>query len=168
VKENFSSHLPDRIVRAAEKMQTQLIRMQHIFSEPPITICHGDLRYDNLFFNDSGMAVADWQIILRARAPYDAAYFMSQSVNPKDRRASEMEILRTYHDVLVDAGVRDYSFDHCLEDYRFAAMYCLVYPVISAGSLDLANERGVALATAMLDRSVSTILDLDCDEKIPD
>jgi hypothetical protein len=168
VKENFSSHLPDRIVRAAEKMQTQLIRMQHIFSEPPITICHGDLRYDNLFFNDSGMAVADWQIILRARAPYDAAYFMSQSVNPEDRRASEMEILRTYHDVLVDAGVRDYSFDHCLEDYRFAAMYCLVYPVISAGSLDLANERGVALATAMLDRSVSTILDLDCDEKIPD
>jgi hypothetical protein len=168
VKENFPSHLSDRIVRAAEKMQTRLIRMQHIFSEPPITICHGDLRYDNLFFSDDGMAVADWQIVLRGRAPYDAAYFMSQSVNPEDRRASEMEILRAYHDVLVDAGVRDYSFERCLEDYRFAAMYCLVYPVISAGSLDLANERGVALATAMLDRSVSTILDLDCDEKIPD
>lgn len=167
VKENFPSHLSDRIVRAAEKMQTRLIRMQHIFSEPPITICHGDLRYDNLFFGDEGMAVADWQIILRGRAPYDAAYFMSQSVNPDDRRATEMEILRSYHDVLVDSGVRNYTFDHCLEDYRFAAMYCLVYPVISAGSLDLANERGVALATTMLDRSVSTILDLDCDEMIP-
>lgn len=167
VKENFGSHLPDRVLKAGEKMQTRIIQMQHIFSEPPVTICHGDLRYDNLFFGDDGMAVADWQIILRGRALYDAAYFMSQSVNPDDRRAHEMDILRRYHEVLVDSGVSGYSFDHCFEDYRFAAMYCLVYPVIAGGSLDLSNERGVALATAMLDRSVATIVDLDCDELIP-
>jgi hypothetical protein len=39
--------------------------------------------------------------------------------------------------------------------------------VISAGNLDLANERGLELVNAMLDRSVATILDLDCDEMIP-
>jgi hypothetical protein len=43
----------------------------------------------------------------------------------------------------------------------------LVYPVIAGGNLDLANERGPELVTALLDRSVATILDLDCDETIP-
>lgn len=168
VKENFPSHLPERLVKAAEKMQTRVIKMQHIFSEPPVTICHGDLRYDNLFFDDNGMALVDWQIILRGRAPYDAAYFMSQSVDPAERKATEMDILRSYHSALVDAGVSDYSFDQCLHDYRFAAMYCLAYPVIAGGTLDVSNERGVALVTAMLDRSVATILDLDCDELLPE
>jgi hypothetical protein len=168
VLQNFGEHVPERVRKAGDRMQTRIIQMQHIFSEPPVTICHGDLRYDNLFFSPGEMAVADWQIILRGRGPYDAAYFLSQSVNPADRKATEMTILRRYHDTLVAAGVRDYSFDHCLHDYRFAAMYCLVYPVIAGGGLDLANERGVALATAMLKRSVATILDLACDELIPD
>ena len=168
VKENFPSHLPERLVKAAEKMQTRVIKMQHMFSEPPVTICHGDLRYDNLFFDGDGMALVDWQIILRGRAPYDAAYFMSQSVDPAARKATEMDILRSYHSALMDGGVAGYSFDQCLHDYRFAAMYCLAYPVIAGGTLDVSNERGVALVTAMLDRSVATILDLDCDELLPD
>jgi len=46
-------------------------------------------------------------------------------------------------------------------------MFCLVYPVVSGGNLDLANERGLELVTAMLDPSIATILDLDCDETIP-
>jgi hypothetical protein len=54
-----------------------------------------------------------------------------------------------------------------LEDYRLSAMYCLVYPVISGGMLDLANERGTGLVSAMLDRSMATVRDLSCDERIP-
>ena len=113
------------------------------------------------------MAVADWQIVLRARGPYDVAYFMSQSINPAERRASEMDILRGYHATLQENGVKGYDFEQCFDDYRTSAMFCLVYPVISGGTLDLANDRGVALVTAMLDRSVATILDLNCDEMIP-
>src|SRR5437867_3068863 len=59
------------------------------------------------------------------------------------------------------------SFDLCLGDYRMSAMFCLVYPVIAGGNLDLAPERGVELVAAMLGRSLATILDLDCDEMIP-
>jgi hypothetical protein len=92
---------------------------------------------------------------------------MSQSVNSADRKACEMDIVCSYHESLVEHGVQDYSFDQCLNDYRACAMFCLVYPVISGGTLDLANERGVELVSAMLDRSVATILDLDCDEIIP-
>jgi hypothetical protein len=86
---------------------------------------------------------------------------MSQSLNPAERKAWEMDILRGYHETLLEHGVKGYNFDRCF--YRACPMFCLVYPVISGGTLDLANDRGVALVTAMLDRSIATI-DLNCDE----
>jgi thiamine kinase-like enzyme len=166
--QNFGDRLSPRAMAIAERFKTKIIATEDAFTTPPITIAHGDLRYDNLFFADSGeMAVADWQIIVRARGPYDVGYFMSQSLQPAERKACEMDILRAYHEKLLEHGVTDYSFDQCFDDYRISAMFCLVYPVISGGTLDLANQRGVELVQAMLDRSVATILDLDCDELIP-
>ena len=165
---NFGDRLSPRAMAVAERLKSKIIAIENAFASPPRTIVHGDLRYDNLFFAADGeMAVADWQIVLRARGPYDVAYFLSQSINPADRKAIEMDILRSYHEKLLEHGVKDYSFDQCFGDYRISAMFCLVYPVISLGGLDLANERGTALFTAMLDRSIATILDLDCDEMIP-
>jgi thiamine kinase-like enzyme len=165
---NFGDRLSSRAMAIAERFKTKIIATEDAFTKPPITIAHGDLRYDNLFFADDGeMAVADWQIIVRARGPYDVAYFLSQSVNPADRKTCEMGILRRYHETLLEREVKNYSFDQCFDDYRMSAMFCLVYPVISGGTLDLANDRGVELVAAMLDRSVATILDLDCDEMIP-
>jgi Ecdysteroid kinase-like family len=165
---NFGDRLSPRAMAIAERLKTKIIAIENAIASPPMTIAHGDLRYDNLFFSaDREMAVADWQIILRARGPYDIAYFMSQSVNPADRRACEMGVLRSYHETLLERGVEGYGWEQCFDDYRTSAMFCLVYPVIPLGSLDLANERGVKLFTAMLDRCVATILDLDCDEMIP-
>lgn len=165
--QNFGERLSARALAVAERLAPRIIAIEDAITRPPFTVAHGDLRYDNLYFGDNGMAVADWQIIVRTRGPYDVAYFMSQSVEPAHRKATEMEILRGYHETLLEHGVKGYSFDECLEDYRACAMFCLVYPVISGGTLDLANERGTALVTAMLERSLATILDLDCDEKIP-
>jgi hypothetical protein len=164
----FGGRLSSKALGIAERLQTKIIAIENELASPPMTIAHGDLRYDNLFFSGDGeMAVADWQIILRARGPYDAAYFLSQSVSPAERKACEMEVLRGYHETLLENGVRGYGFEQCLNDYRTCVMFCLAYPVISGGTLDHANERGVALVTAMLDRSVAAILDLDCGEMIP-
>jgi hypothetical protein len=166
---NFGHRLSPRALAVAERLKTKIIALEDILASPPRTIAHGDLRYDNLFFSDDGeMAVADWQIIVRGRGPYDVAYFMSQSVDPDVRRACEMDVLRAYHEKLLASGVKDYSFDACFNDYRAAAMLCLVYPVVAGGTLDLANERGVELMSLMLDRSLATILDLNCDEMIPE
>jgi len=46
-------------------------------------------------------------------------------------------------------------------------LYCLVYPVIAGGTLDLSNERGVSLVSAMLERSLMAIDDLNCGELLP-
>jgi len=165
---NFGDRLSPRGMAIAERLKTKIITMTNESASPPLTIAHGDLNYGNVFFSDDGeMTVFDWQFIGRGRGTSDVGFFLSQSVNTADRRACEMVILRRYHEKLLERGVNDYSFDQCFDDYRIAAMFYLMYPVIANGSLDLANERGVALFTATLDRSIATILDLDCDEMIP-
>jgi hypothetical protein len=67
----------------------------------------------------------------------------------------------------VDRGVRDYSFEQCLLDYRTGILFCWQYAVIILGSLDTANERGLALFHDVLDRFVSAIIDLDAAELLP-
>ena len=82
----------------------------------------------------------------------------------EDSLESEERIVREYHRVLVDNGVKDYSFDQAWDDYRAAVMGCLTYPVVAGGSVDLANDRGLELATKMLRRSLSAIDDLKAYE----
>ena len=134
-----------------------------------MTIAHGDLRYDNLFFSDSGeMAVADWQIILRARGPYDVGLLPEPEREPAGPQghARWTSFAATTRNCWSTASRATASISASTTT-ALTAMFCLVYPVISGGNLDLANERGVELVTAMLDRSIATILDLDCDEMIP-
>ena len=136
-----------------------------------MTITHGDYRLDNLFFatpeGGDPLAVVDWQIIALGNGPFDVAYFMAGAVSPADRRAMEMDLLRMYHGILVERGVKDYSFDQCLLDYRTAAMFCWQYAVIIVGTLDASNERGLALFTTVLERFVSIIVDLKAGELLP-
>ena len=45
-------------------------------------------------------------------------------------------------------------------DYVAATLWCLMYPIAAGGGMELANERGTALATAMATRCFAAIEDL--------
>ena len=166
--ERFGDKLPDSVRETGERLGTSAANLLDQLAAPPQTMYHGDYRYDNLFFatpeGGDPLAIIDWQITSRGRGLYDVGYFMSQSVKPEERRLMEMETLRAYHRILMENGVRGYDFDECLHDYRLATLFCFVYPVIVGGTLDLGNERGLALATAILERSAAAIVDLDAGE----
>jgi len=166
--QKFGDQLTASQVDMAQRYLFRMNPIQEAFASGPLTLCHGDLRLDNVFWgspdNSSPVTLIDWQIAVKARGPYDVGYFMSQSVDPPVRAANEERLVREYHRVLAENGVRGYSFDQCWDDYRAAVMGCLTYPVVAAGSIDLGNERGVELATTMLRRSLSAIDDLKAYE----
>lgn len=166
--ERFGSALPERILTAGQQLGARAGEILDRLASGPRTVCHGDFRLDNLFFGDLGgqapLAVIDWQIASRATGTYDVGYFMSQSLDTEVRRAHEMEILKRYHGMLTERGVQGYSFDQCLNDYRWTLLFCFVYPVMAGGLGDLSNERGHALARAMTERSATAILDWKADE----
>ena len=124
----------------------------------PVCLNHADVRLDNVFFDDEGIALVDWQSICRSAPEQDVAYFITQSV-PKAVRARE-DLLACYHDELTGQGV-SYSLEECRRRYEVAALYLLSYAVVIAGTLDMGNARGVQLARTLLDGAMSELVALD-------
>ena len=86
------------------------------------------------------------------------------SLRPAARKASETELLRAYHQALLDGGVSGYSWEQCWDDYRVATLFCVAYPVVAGGQIDLGNERGVNLVRKMALRSLGAATDLDVQD----
>jgi hypothetical protein len=163
--DNFGQDLPADFLELAEEVGRNVINLQHALAEKPWTIVHGDYRLDNLFFGSEHggpeFAVADWQITSRGRGIFDLAYLVIGGLEPATRKAHELDLLRMYHEILLARGVRGYEWEQCLREYRMSALYVLVYVVISLGTLDFANERGLALFRAWLERIRAALADLD-------
>lgn len=168
--EFFGGELSPYQHNAGERMQDKIIDLLNHYEPEPRTIIHGDYRLDNLFFDHkdgSPVAAIDWQISSKGRGIFDVAYFIISSLEPDVRKANEMRLLQNWHDIIVDGGAKGYSFDEALYDYRKAILYCNVYTVIAVGSMDAANERGVALQKAWIRRRGAAMEDLDCAECMP-
>jgi hypothetical protein len=164
----FGDRIPPRVRDAAERFVDHIDPFMRYLATPPITIVHADYRLDNLFFGDgttcAPLGVIDWQITVRGRGVFDVAYFTGGTLAPEERRATERDLLKLYHDTLTQHGVSGYSFDQCWEDYRRSIMFMIVYAVIAIGSLDMANERGVELFDTIAMRTLTAIDDLNAHE----
>ena len=168
-QQNFGHLLTPALIATVERTWAEMDWVFKRFATPPATVIHGDYRLDNMFFPENEgdpITVIDFQLMARARGPYDIAYFASQSLDVEQRRATERDLVRHYHDTLVAAGVRDYSFDDCFEDYRLATLWCAVYPIGMGGGLG-SGERQLELATEVSRRCFTAIEDLDAVSVLP-
>jgi Phosphotransferase enzyme family len=141
-----------------EALPTWLMR-----STLPPTVTHGDYRLDNLLFasehgGDAVIAV-DWQTPGHGEGIADAAYFLGAGLLPEQRRLHERDLLRRYHQELLEGGVQ-LSFDECWHAYRFGAFAGVAMSVI-APMLVERTERGDAMFTAMATRHLQHAEDLD-------
>ena len=169
--EVFGEMLTPYVRDVGERLQTRIIDLLNDFEPRPRTIIHGDFRLDNLFFDHpdgSPIAAIDWQISSRGRGMFDVAYFIVSSLEPDVRRAHEERLVRMWHAVVTERGAKDYGWDEAWLDYRKAVLYCNIYTVIGVGSMDAANERGLALQTAWVRRRSAAIEDLRCAEVMPE
>jgi len=170
--ENFGGRLSKEMHGIGAAIGQNVIKLQSSIAGRPHTIVHGDYRLDNFFFatpeGGPPFAVADWQIASRGRGIFDVAYLICGGLEPAERKQHEQRLVKLYHDLLVQGGVKGYSFDQCWTEYRRMALYVFVYVVISLGTLDFANERGLALFDAWVRRSSAAIADLNAGELMPD
>ena len=167
----FGAMLSPEVKAVGERIGQNVVRIQSSFASSPLTISHGDYRTDNMFFaspeGGPEFAVADWQISTRGRGAFDVSYLLCGGLEPDLRRAHERELVQLYHDTLVANGVTDYRLEQCWDDYRRGALFMFVYIVIAIGTLDAANERGMALWTAWLRRGAAAIEELNAVEQMP-
>lgn len=157
----FQNLFSDQTRRLAEAFGHRTVDYLRISASGPQTLTHGDFRLDNLFFNETGVTVIDWQTCgLNGNGLYDVAYFMVTSVPTEIRRQVEREVLAEYQNIV---GMDDY----CWNTYRNAVLGMLIPAVCAGGALDMSNERIRALGEAMLRRTLTAIDDLHAIEFLP-
>ena len=128
----------------------------------PFTLCHGDLRSDNLLVPcEAGgqRALIDWQLAGVGQPASDVARWLTQSVTVEQRRATEQALLKRYHDRLVELGVRNYSYKAFLNDYKLNLVVLLLMFSMSMDDIDQSADRAGPLLDSMFRRLDAALVD---------
>jgi aminoglycoside/choline kinase family phosphotransferase len=165
--ELFSASLPESLKTLGPRYNAALPNLQRWMNDAPRTLVHGDFRMDNLFFRGAGsrdepVACCDWQGSVRGKGIHDVAYLLSGSVPVELRRAQENALVEHWRSSLPDAVREAYDPDQAWQDYRRAVLYLWTYPVVIGGALDPANARARSWVGAMVARSATAMIDLQC------
>ncbi|HKP73429.1 MAG TPA: hypothetical protein VJT82_10860 [Pyrinomonadaceae bacterium] len=98
-----------------------------------LTVSHGDAHWWNFLYpRDPANGTAlifDWHLWHVDIPLKDLAFMIALNWYPQRRARLEQKLLRRYHAVLVERGVRNFSWDECWHDYRQAVVRELFVPV---------------------------------------
>jgi hypothetical protein len=163
VRDELGDDLGPTVLALGDGLADAIPRLTEALSRPPVTLTHGDVRLDNMFFDDAdGLRLCDWQLTGRSRGMRDLAYFVTQSLTARDRLAAEADLVGRYLARLAARGVRGYDDRTAWDDYRAGTVFGFSYAVVALGGLDQVDDRSAALPRAMLDRSARAMVDLGC------
>ena len=169
--DRWGSFIPDSMHRIGELIGEHIVYVKDYLSQSPRTLLHGDFRLDNMFFNEMGqtqaLALLDWQGYRRGMAAYDVAYFIGEVVDAGRHVTDGVRLLASYHDALVGAGIRGYTFEQCHADYRVAHIERAAFVVRVCASLDLSSSREQQLAERGVRNMVASLVELDAVELLP-
>jgi hypothetical protein len=93
---------------------------------------------------------------------FDLVYVMVLDWDIDTRRRFEMPVLKRYYDQLLQNGVKGYSWEKLIEDYRLCAAMG-VYVAAEYFSADV-KEKWISTTLLMLRRSLTACDDLRCSE----
>ena len=157
-----------RLKVVGDRLQQSIVQIKSKLAKPPRTIIHGDYRLDNFFLgttsNSNSLVVFDWEFCVQGRGTFDVATFINEAFPPRQRRQEEVALLRLYHRCLAEHGIKNYTFEDCLVDYRISMLEIFVFWVVVGGYLDYEGDRASIYLRNSCQRFDATISDLNCTE----
>ena len=168
--EVFGDHFSGDTRRITETLGWKAADYMGDLARGPRAFGHGDYRLDNMFFGPGpdDLAVIDWQVCGGNNPLGDVAYFLGGSLPVDLRRSIERDAVAEYHETLRQGGVEGIGPEDCWRLYRQNMFVRMLVIVISAGGLDISNERSVRLLGFGLDRTLAAIEDLEVEEFLPE
>ena len=154
--------IPEGLLEVARRVGPRVSDVKARLSREPVTLVHGDLRLDNVFFGQGQtgdrLKLIDWQAIRLGRGMYDLAYFLSTSVPIEARRQYETELLESYAETIAKRGI-NYSAADREEDFGWALLDIVTFVGIIGSTLDFQSPRGLELSETILSRLWAAIED---------
>ncbi len=136
------------------------------------TIVHSDLREDNLLFPPEGsegsILILDWQLAIKGIGAFDVARLLGGSELPMERKGHQFNVLKRWHDTLIEQGVTNYSWEEAVYDFRLATLSYLCYPVHFHREIIEAQGRTKLLAEAIFTRSFATAVEIEAGSVLPE
>ena len=135
----------------------------------PFTLTHGDLRSDNIIKpSEKGgrFAILDWQLSGVGDPVNDIVRWMVQSISIEDRRETEQELLKLYHDRLVEYGIKGYSYKKFINAYRTNLVVVQLMFSMSMDSVDQSSERAQALFHQFYARLDAALVDWEIEKTL--
>ena len=171
IKQNFTRYMSDQfeaLFPLGNDLYPDIIRS---LQARPTTLLHFDARMENVAFSDQpgpeGVRMYDWQGVCAGPAAYDVMYFFCMSVNVADWESMGHDLIGTYFDALVEAGVSDYSSQDFHQDMSLAA--CLMFGFLSlVGNVVQPDEAGHAVMEATLPRVMNVMAGLGAENTLLD
>ncbi len=137
-----------------------------LHSGAPHTLIHGDLRFDNLFFDDmrpdDPVIVIDWQLAGCGAGAYDVAYLIGGSLPSGASAETEAGLLHAYHESLIARGVKNYAYERFADDYS-RGLLSVIQTIASVDLMEFGEERGVDLIDVWVERLLARTRNLDLD-----
>ncbi|MEM9621556.1 MAG: phosphotransferase [Pseudomonadota bacterium] len=163
VQAQFADLIPPGAAELGDKVPAKVPALLAQMCAEPVCISHADVRLDNIFFADDDIALVDWQSLCLSAPEHDLAYFVTQSLATEVRQSRDW--VAQYHNALSEElqrlGVPPYPLAKCRERFRICAAYLVCYAVIISGTLDLGNERGMALGRTLFGNAMQSLDEMD-------
>ncbi len=168
LQEKAGAGMPQDLRRLGNRLMPEVPEIKSRLAAAPRTIVHGDYRLDNCFFSRDAelrsLVALDWEFCVRGRGIYDVATFITEAFPPSQRREVEPALVGSYHSVVVDNGVADYSIEECWRDYRLAMLEIFVFWIVTGGYCNYEGDRGTSYLLNTLARLDAAISDLESVE----
>ncbi|MCH7511470.1 MAG: DUF1679 domain-containing protein, partial [Chloroflexi bacterium] len=132
---------PDSLVALTEELLSRFDEVLEIKQrdEGRTTLVHGDYHPQQIFFESERggrFAVFDWQTVSAGSGGDDLARIIVTGLDTDQREASDRRLIELYHSLLLEHGVKEYSFQDCYDDFRFGLLTTLAINVIAGPNID--------------------------------
>ena len=169
--DNYSQFLSDSQIAIGKKIVKSAEWLRREKAGRPRTIVHCDLREDNLMFGgkelNNEILIIDWQATIRNIGAFDVARLVGGSELILERQGHEFEVLQHWYKELLDNGVKGYSWDDAVYDFKLGALFCLCLPIFfHKNSLNL-KGRVKNLREAMIRGHFSSVEEIDAVSILP-
>jgi thiamine kinase-like enzyme len=124
------------------------------FKKRPLTLVHGDLRSDNVFFGERSVRFIDWGLSLAGNATFDLARFAGGSARKPLSLLQHVDLFSLWHRELLRRGVGNYPSHEAWSDYRDSLLLTLTIPVTNGPTLAKFSRRGHKLAKLITNRFI--------------
>jgi len=136
------------------KLISQVPAILARFKKRPITLVHGDLRSDNVFYEQTSVRFIDWGLSSIGNPTFDLARFAGGSARKPLSLMQHVDLFNLWHRELLRRGVRNYPSHEAWQDYRDAVLLALTIPVTNGPALAKFSRRGHKLAKVITNRFI--------------